>query len=60
MIRKLRSHLVILALGAAAPALGQDTLLGCVVDACKGDLEQYRSQVTLGEACKKAIADTVS
>jgi hypothetical protein len=64
MIKKLGTCLAFLALGAAAPAMAEDTLLEYVVDACKGDLEQYCSQVTPGNGrllhCVAAHEDKLS
>jgi len=64
MKNKLKVSLVLLALGAASPAMAQDTLLDYVVEACKGDLEQYCSQVTPGNGrllhCVAAHEDKLS
>lgn len=64
MIKKSGLCLVILVLGAAAPAMAEESLLEYVVDACKADLEQYCSQVTPGNGrllhCVAAHEDKLS
>ena len=64
MKNKLKISLVLLALGIASPAMAQDSLLDYLVEACKGDLEQYCSTVTPGNGrllhCVAAHEDKLS
>lgn len=61
---KWKLALAAVGLSMAAQVLAQESVLEYVVDACKGDLEQYCSQVTPGEGrllhCIAAHEDKIS
>lgn len=64
MNKKITALLAVAGLALVTQASAQDTLLEYVVESCKGDLEQYCSQVTPGEGrllhCVAAHEDKLS